>query len=131
MRILVFGLLLLSSAAASAAPGHLCWTDKVQIFGDELRIFPTPDYVPRIIIKRNGTGKAERYELASSDKYFVLHEGDIAYLNGGPHDTCTLTVASRASGLGVLFEAASRPHGLPPDLQTEFVLATKQADDSR
>ena len=129
MRTLGLCFLLLSPLAVSAAPASLCWTDKVELFGNELRIFPTLDYVPRVSIKRKGTENFERYEPDSNRKYFALHEGDIAYLSGGPHDNCKATAESRTSGLGVQFEAAFRPPGLPPDFRTEFVLATKSAND--
>lgn len=129
MRTLVFHLFLLAPMAVSAAPGNLCWTDKVELQGDELRVFPTSDYLPRISIKRKGAENFERFEPSPTRKYFALHEGDIAYLAGGPHDNCKATATSRALGLGVQFEATFRPPGLPPDSRTEFVLATKSVDD--
>lgn len=129
MRTLVFHLFLLAPMAVSAAPANLCWTDKVELQGDELRVFPTSDYVPRISIKRKGTENFERFEPSPTRKYFDLHEGDIAYLAGDPHDNCKATATSRASGLGVQFEATFRPPGLPPDSRTEFVLAPKSVDD--
>lgn len=131
MRTLVFYLLLLPRMAVSAAPANLCWTDKVELLGDELRVFPTSDYVPRVNIKRKGTETFERFEPSPTHKYFALNEGDMAHLGGGPHDNCKATAVSRASGLGVEFEATFRPPGLPPDFQTEFVLATKSVDDIR
>ena len=131
MRILVLGLLMVSSVAAFAAPVDLCWTDKLELSGDELRVFPTPDYVPRISVKRKNTEQPEQYKLASSEKYFSLLDGDIAYLSGGPHDNCTLTAMEGASGLGVEFHALFRPNGLPPVSRTEFTVATKPAEDLR
>ncbi|MEV4781030.1 hypothetical protein [Burkholderia sp. LMU1-1-1.1] len=131
MRILVLGLLAVSSVAASAAPVDLCWTDKLELSGNELRVFPTPDYVPRIYIKRNGNEQPEQYKLASSEKYFILLDGDIAYLGGGPHDNCTLIAMRGASGAGVQFHALFRPTGLPPVSRKEFIVATKPAEDLR
>lgn len=122
---------MVSSVAASAAPVDLCWTDKLELSGDELRVFPTPDYVPRIYIKRKDNEQPEQYKLASSEKYFVLLDGDIAYLGGGPYDNCTLTAMGGASGLGVEFHALFRPNGLPPVSRTEFIVATKPAEDLR
>lgn len=61
MRTSVFYFLLLSQMAVSAAPANLCWTDKVELLGDELRVFPTSDYVPRVNIKRKGTETFERF----------------------------------------------------------------------
>ena len=129
MRTLSLYLLLLFPMAVSATPVSLCWTEKVELLGDELRVFPTSDYVPRVRIKRKGTENFEQYERNPNRKYFDLHEGDIAYLAGGPHDTCKATAASRAAGLGVQFEATFRPPGLPRDFRTEFVLATRSVDD--
>ena len=131
MRILVLVLLLVSSVAAFAAPVDLCWTDKLELSGDELRVFPTPDYAPRIYIQRKNNEKPEQYKLASGEKYFSLLDGDIAYLSGGPHDNCTLTAMEGASGLGVEFHTLFRPNGLPPVSRTEFIVATKPAEDLR
>ena len=131
MRILVLVLLMVSSVAASAAPVDLCWTDKLELSGEELRVFPTPDYVPRIYVQRKNNEKPEQYKLASSEKYFALLDGDIAYLGGGPHDNCTLTAMEGASGLGVQFHAFFRPAGLPAVSRTEFIVATKPAEDLR
>ena len=131
MRKLVLGLLMVSSVAASAASVDLCWTDKLELSGNELRVFPTPDYVPRIYIKRKDNAQPEQYKLAPNEKYFVLLDGDIAYSGGGPHDNCTLTAIEGASGLGVEFHALFRPNGFPPVSRTEFIVATKPAEDVR
>ncbi|MGB9989129.1 hypothetical protein [Pseudoduganella rhizocola] len=130
MHKLIFILLLLSSVPVFAESVGLCSTDKLERAGDELRIFPREDRVPDIFIKRDGETQAKHLKLGPNEKYYVLYEGDVAYLNFDPHSGCTLTPMSQAAGLGVEFEAVMRSPWIPPFSTKKFVLATTKSEDS-
>lgn len=73
--------------------------------------------------------QAKYLKFGPDDKYYVLHEGDIAYLSLGPHSGCTLTPMSQPAGLGIEFEAVMQSPWIPPFSTKKFVLATMKSED--
>ena len=114
-------LFLFSLNSSFAAPANLCWTEKVENGPDGIRVYLMKDYIPGIRLEPRGTKTIMETHPVPGTGYFVMQEGDTAYLQGGPHDVCTLVAERQADDLGVRFKAVFRPHGLPPDEREEFV----------
>lgn len=108
-------------AEADAIPFRFCWTEKVQAFNGELRLFPTLDRPGHAYIKRPEKVKGEMMMLVEGEKYYVLRLGDSIH-QFRHHDSCTLTFLHKSEGTGIEVESHLSLPGLPPGSMNKFIL---------
>ena len=120
---------LVSTLAALPLEGSgMCWVESVKASGQALRISLMSRYGWAVhMIERPGKGVVERRAPGEvADDYFVLELGDVAHVQGGPHDGCTMRAEIRNEVLGIWIEAyAPTPGEYQPMRRTEFLVANQ------
>lgn len=113
--------------SASFGAQALCWIDKIESSGDEVRVFLSEKYRSALWrIDRRGGGVEGAREDSSVLEFFVLREGDVAHLRSGAHDWCQISGERRNDALGINVQALSQPHGFPSTSVTRFITKSTQ-----
>lgn len=105
----------------SADAAQICWVERVATHNGELRVYMADGNLWPVRTITHIDGTQTSFER-NGDGFFILKEGESAYLATSPHDSCTAKAITVEGVLGVKLAANACMNG-KCDTATQFVPA--------